>query len=387
LISSVLVLPHQNKALKKKKNGLAQYAIVLLTIFIVSVGCFFLNELVEYHVVAFLLLVTVSILAMLYDIGPVLFAAALSSFSWDIFFIPPRFTITVGTTEDRFLLLMYFIIALINGVLTYKIRQIEKEARQKEEKEHAIKLYNTLFNSLSHELQTPVATIIGASDTLKESSSRLSDTEKNELVEEISTASLRLHKQVDNLLNMSRLETGHLRLKKDWCDIHELIHSTVNKLSGRNREIRVHIPEPFPLFKLDFGIMEQVFYNLMNNAVLYTPPGSQIDISARYVTSYSGHFDEEDLSGHRDFTNYRLVITIADNGKGFPEDEIEKVFNKFYRLSNTQTGGTGLGLSIVKGFIEAHNGRIRLRNIPSGGAEFTLEIPAEISSINVLKHE
>jgi two-component system sensor histidine kinase KdpD len=375
--------------LKKKKNGFAQYGIVLLTIGLVSSLCFFLNGIVDYHVVAFLLLVTVSILAMLFDIYPVLFAAILSSFTWDYFFIPPRFTITVGTTEDRFLLLMYFIVAMINAALTYKIRQTEKDARQKEEKEHALKLYNTLFNSLSHELQTPVSAIIGATDTLRESSAQLSEKEKVELVDEISTASLRLHKQVENLLNMSRLETGHLELKRDWCDIHELLYSTVNKLTDRAGTDRIQIvmPDSFPFFRIDFGIMEQVVYNLLNNAIQYTPPRSVIQVTARYITSLSGHLDEDDPAERYDHKSFRLVIVISDNGPGFPEDEIGKVFGKFYRLRDTKPGGTGLGLSIVKGFVEAHKGTIRLRNLPAGGAEFTIVLPAEASSINVLKHE
>jgi two-component system sensor histidine kinase KdpD len=389
LITSRIPLHPGNAAtLKKKPNPFAQYGIVLFTISLVGIFCFFLNGVVDYHVVAFLLLVTVSILAMLFDIYPVLFAAILSSFTWDYFFIPPRFTITVGTTEDRFLLLMYFIIAMINAALTYKIRQTEKQSRQKEEKEHILKLYNTLFNSLSHELQTPVSTIIGVTDTLKESSAKLSEQEKGELVDEISTASLRLHKQVENLLNMSRLETGHLQLKRDWCDIHELLYSTVNKFPGRGSDrIRIEMPESFPLFRLDFGIMEQVIYNLVNNALQYTPPGSQITLSARYTTSISGHLDEDGLTGHQDHKSYRLVLLISDQGPGFPEDEIGKVFGKFYRLRNAKPGGTGLGLSIVKGFVEAHQGTIRLRNLPAGGAEFTIDLPAEASYINALKHE
>src|SRR5207249_1976604 len=141
------------------------------------------------------------------------------------FFIPPRYTFQIGSTEDVLMLLMYFFIALINAVLTNKIRQIEKEAHQKEEKEHTIRLYNTLINSLSHELRTPIATILGASDSLLQNNSRLTEKNRKQLIKEIATASLRLNLQVENLLNMSRLESGFIKPKWDWCDINELVYS------------------------------------------------------------------------------------------------------------------------------------------------------------------
>ena len=117
-----------------------------------------------------MLLVTVSMLAMFLDIVPVLVASLLSAFIWDFFFIPPRFTLTVGTPEDRILFLMYFVIAMINAVLTNKIRKMEKAVKEKDEKEKSVKFYNTLLNSLSHELRTPITTILGSTDNLQSNS-------------------------------------------------------------------------------------------------------------------------------------------------------------------------------------------------------------------------
>lgn len=379
------ILNTQNKFI------LSQYFKGTIAVTAVALVGFLFSDIVDYQVIAFLLLVTVSILAMSFDIFPVLLAAILSALLWDFLFIPPRFTFSVGTTEDKLLLLMYFVIALVNGVLTYKIRQMEKKTSNRETKEKAIQLYNTLFNSLSHELQTPISTIIGATDTLKDNEARLTEKNKNELIDEISIASLRLNQQVENLLNISRLESGYLRLKKDWCDINELIYSAVNKLQSKsgNHKIKISIPENFPLFKLDFGIMEQVIYNLLNNAIQYTPDNSTITINAKYTTTTIGHFNEDDITGElqRDNSSNSLIITISDNGNGFPENEIEKVFDKFYRLQNSHPGGTGLGLSIVKGFVEAHMGQISLKNIPTGGAEFTIKLFAKASYPNNLKNE
>ncbi|MEN9685416.1 MAG: hypothetical protein RLZZ28_1202, partial [Bacteroidota bacterium] len=170
-----------------------QYVYSILLISIVSGICGTFSPYVGYKVVALILLVTVSVIAMFFDIVPVLIAALMSALIWDYFFIPPHFTFQVGNSEDTILLLMYFIIALVSGVLTYKIRQIEKLARQKEEKNNTVKLYNILFNSLSHELRTPIAAIIGATDNLQNYNLQLSPSNRNDLIAEISKASFRLN--------------------------------------------------------------------------------------------------------------------------------------------------------------------------------------------------
>jgi len=320
--------------------------------------------------VALLLLVSVSLIAMFFDIWPTLLAAMLSALVWNFFFIPPTFTFTIGNTEDVLMFFMYFIIALVNAALTYKIRQMEKEASKKEEKENTLKLYNTLLNSLSHELRTPISTILGATDNLQMNDQKLSQQNKEDLVSEISKASLRLDQQVENLLNMSRLESGVIKPKKDWVDIHELVHEIANRLkeSLKDREVKIEISDDIPLYKLDRGLMEVVLHNLIYNASLYVPVNGEILIK---------------VSG----SDNKLVLIVEDNGPGFPKEEIEKVFEKFYRLKNSKTGGTGLGLSIVKGFVEAQGGKITLENKAPHGARFTIKITAETSDLNSLRNE
>lgn len=351
-----------------------QFIIVIGLVVGISAICFALSSFIGYKVTAFVLLVTVSIIAMLFDILPVLLAALLSALIWDFFFIPPYFTFQISSTEDLIMLLMYFVVASINAVLTYKIKQIAKVAREEEEKANAVKLYNILLNSLSHELRTPISTIIGAADNILNDKNKISEENKYKLVSEISKASLRLNKQVENLLNMSRLESGFIQPKKDWYDIHELIYSTVNQLDEalKKHKVKITFSEELPLVKLDFGLMQQVLNNLISNAAAYTPDESIISIHVGIRKN-----EEKEI----------IKITIEDNGAGFPEDEIEKVFEKFYRLKNTKTGGTGLGLSIVKGFIEAHDGKIKLMNKASGGALFIIEMPTETSYLNNLKNE
>jgi two-component system sensor histidine kinase KdpD len=376
-----------------KMSKTRQYIYVVLIVCFVAVISYLLSAYVGYKIIAFVLLVTVSLIAMFFDILPVLLSAMLSALIWDFFFIPPLFTFHIGNTEDTLMLLMYFIIALVNAVLTFKIRQIEKEARIKEEKSKTVKLYNTLLNSLSHELRTPISTIIGASDNLLSGNVKISEENKHKLLLQISAASIRLNTQVDNLLNMSRLESGYIQPKKDWCDVNELVYAAINRLEDnlKAHKVEVEFIENLPLFKLDFGLLEQALYNLLNNAVLYTPEGSIIRIKVSYTKEMKGYLSstgkEDDYQINTVSVLSSLIIIVSDNGKGFPEGETEKVFDKFYRLQNSATGGTGLGLSIVRGFIEAHKGTVHLSNLPEGGAKFTISIPAETTYLNQLKNE
>jgi len=299
---------------------------------------------------------------------PILIAAILSALILDYFFIPPQFTFQVDKTEDSIMLLMYFIIVLINGVLSTRIRKYEKLSQLKEKKINSIKLYNTLFNSISHELRTPISSIYGSTDILLNNQGNLTEENKINLISEIHKASERLNRLVGNLLNISRLETGHISVKKDWCNINELITSVINSLKEelKDHKVRIVIDEQFPLVKLDFGLMEQVISNIIFNASIYTVESTVINI-------------ETILDSHN------LVILISDNGLGIPENETDKIFDKFYRLKGTSTNGTGLGLSIAKGFIEAHNGKIKAFNNKLQGLTFEIRIPMsanEIMNIN-----
>jgi len=328
---------------------------------IIAIGglCFGLSEFMGYRVVALILLLTVSLLAIIFDILPVLLAAALSAFIWDFFFIPPRFTMHVDTAEDTILLIMYFVIAMINGVLTYKIRAAEKASRLKEERANSVKLYNTILNSLSHELRTPIAAIIGASDNLQ-LNRNLTHENKDQLIFEISKAALRLNQQVENLLNISRLESGHIEPKNDWCDIVELIYEVVKRVeeNNTNRKINISMNQNIPFCKIDKGMLEQVLYNLLSNAAIHTNPKTRIEISA------SCHVD-------------LLEINIEDSGTGLKEMNTKEVFDKFSREKNPHTSGSGLGLSIVKGFTEALGGNVELRKASLGGAGFTITFPVK----------
>lgn len=347
-----------------------QLAVCVLLIGIPAAVCFVFASWIGYQVVAFILLMIVSLIAAIFDRWPVLISATLSAFIWDFFFIPPYFTITVSSREDFFLLLMYFVIALLNVVITRKIKETEQKKLEQQEQERTIVLYNTLLQTLSHELRTPIATIIGSIDTLNEQKERLSESQEDSLKQAIHDSALRLNDQVEKLLRMSRIEAGTFPLLKDWCSIPELVHSCIqrNEALFKGRTIIVDLMDDLPLFSLDTGLMEVVLFNLLQNAQIYTPADKTITVRCR---EQAGEF----------------VLSVLDEGPGFPKENIAEVFGKFYRLPQSKSGGTGLGLSIVKGFVEAHGGTITLENRPEGGAQFTIHIPAATSCINTLKHD
>jgi len=347
-----------NKFFKQSLRN--QFIICILVIASVSAVCFLLSDTIGYRAVALILMATVSILAIFFTVYPVLLAATLSALIWDYFFIPPHFTLHVGSSEDILMLLMYFIIALINGVLTSQVRELEKLELQKEERHNTIKLYKTLFDSISHELRTPIATIVGASDNLQQNNANLTNEDKSSLINEISIAAFRLNRLIDNLLNMQRLESGMLKTKLDWVDINELISTPVNRLKDElsSHRVDITIQDDFPIIKLDFGLIEQALFNILHNESLYTPANSIINIDASYEKG-------------------KLLLTVSDDGKGFTEEELQYLFSKFYRASVKTTGGTGLGLSIVKGFVEVHGGRGWVENVHPHGAKFCIEIPSD----------
>lgn len=353
----------------RKYSLINQYAICVALVLFTAIACYLGSSFIGYRTVALILLVAVSVIAMLFDILPVLIAAILSALIWNFFFIPPILTFHISNAEDLLMFFLYFFIALVNAVLTFKIRKEENKARDQEEKENIIKLYNTLLNSLSHELRTPISTIIGAVDTLKDNKDKISAINQDELLNQIDIASIRLNRQVENLLNMSRLETGMLKLNLDWCDTNELINYVIQKnTTSIKQKIVFELNENLPLLKFDRGLIEQVLQNLIYNAINYTPEDTVVQIFVYY-----------DMG--------KCYITVSDNGFGIPETEIKYLFDKFYRLPKTKAGGSGLGLSIVKGFVEAHNGSVEAQNNSGGGAKFNIEFPAEASYLNTIKDE
>lgn len=327
----------------------------------VALSCFLLEDVADYRVTALVLLLTVSVLAMLFEIMPVLLAATVSAVLWNFFFIPPVFTFLISSAEDVLLFLLYFVIALVNTVLSVRIRQAESKARDKEEQERSVKAYTALLNSLSQELQMPVSAIVTAAYALKERDGRLTLAERSKLLDTIEEAGERLDRDAVNILNMGRLGSGTLHPTRTWCDVNEVVGDVARKFEASPGHPVIFLPDAgLPLFKLDGGLLEQMLHNLMHNAAVHTPKGTCITIAASHAHG-------------------ACVITVADNGPGIPDTEAQRVFNRFHHLPGVQKDRFGFGLSIVKGLVEVQKGTVALTTNDPSGSVFTVSIPAEVS--------
>jgi two-component system sensor histidine kinase KdpD len=230
------------------------------------------------------------------------------------------------------------------------------EAQVQAEAEH---LRSSLLSGVSHDLRTPLAVIAGASGSLLENRN-LAETTRKELLTTIVDESHRLSRLLDNLLEMSKLESGAAAPNMQWHVLEELVGAA---LSRTQRELTLHkivahLPESLPLIRVDGLLLEQVFINLLENAARYTPAGSKIEIRAMREPG-------------------SLVIMIIDNGPGLPAGTEERVFEKFFRADRRPDArrGSGLGLSICRAIVRLHGGEMKAATGRGGGAEFTLRLP------------
>lgn len=237
--------------------------------------------------------------------------------------------------------------------------QLAEQARQAEVLQVTEKLQAALLNSVSHELRTPLVTITGALSTLLHDEGRLEPAVERSLVENAHDEAQRLNQLVGNLLDMTRIEAGALTVQKEPCDVQDVIGAALAQMGTRlqDRTVRVDIPPNLPLVPLDFVPIVQVLVNLLDNASKYSPSAQPIDVAARTADRY-------------------MQIKVDDRGPGIPADDVERVFDRFYRLQRSgSVGGTGLGLSICRGIVEAHGGAIQAQNRAGGGASFVFTLP------------
>ena len=236
--------------------------------------------------------------------------------------------------------------------------RLAEQARDATLKMQAETLRNSLLSSISHDLRTPLATIVGAASTL-ETDERLSEASKRKLVGAISEEAQRMSDLTTKILEMARLEAGEVVLNRQWYAPEEIVGSALSRLEKKlvTRPIKVNMANDVALIHVDAVLLQQVLVNLLDNADKYSPAGLPIDIS---VTS----------------TPLGLSITVADNGPGIPDDLQQKIFDKFFRIhAESAQSGVGLGLAICRAIVEAHGGDIQVSNRRGGGAVFHLYLP------------
>lgn len=222
-------------------------------------------------------------------------------------------------------------------------------------------LQNALLNSISHDLRTPLVSITGALTSLQEDGYALDRNTRQTLIENAREETERLNRLVGNLLDMTRLEGGALRLIREPSDMQDAIGTALEQLERRlqGREVRVDVPNDLPLVPMDFGLVVQVMVNLIDNALKYAPRNTPIEIRV-----------------HRQ--SNQIQVQVMDRGVGIPSQDLPRVFDKFYRVQRPDmVSGTGMGLAICKGIVEAHGGTITAENRIDGGALITFTLPLE----------
>ena len=236
--------------------------------------------------------------------------------------------------------------------------RLAEESRQIELMRQTEKLQSALLSSISHDLKTPLATITGALTTLIDAPD-VDESAGKELLETARDESDRLNLLVNNLLDMTRMEAGALRISREPCELRDVLGASLEQLKEKigHRNVKIVIPKDFPDVPMDFSFMMKVFINLIDNALKYSSPDSLISITA-------------------DSVNNKAQIEIKDQGIGIHEGDLKKIFNKFYRAEKPRhIKGTGLGLSICKAIVEAHGGEIYARNNSDKGATFVIVLP------------
>ena len=237
--------------------------------------------------------------------------------------------------------------------------QFAEQARQAEILQATEKLQTALLNSISHDLRTPLVSITGALTSLNEQAESLNDEHRRSLVNIAQEEAERLNRLVGNLLSMTRIESGAIKLHIEPGDIQDVIGTALEQLGNRiaNRKIVVNIPDDFPLIPMDFTLMVQVLVNVLDNAVKYSPAYCSIEVTASLEKDH-------------------VHIVVADRGEGIPPEDLTRIFDKFYRVQRPESvSGTGLGLSISKGTVEAHNGEIQARQRDHGGTLIIIDLP------------
>jgi len=218
-----------------------------------------------------------------------------------------------------------------------------------------------LLRSVSHDLRSPLTAISAAAEALQSRS--LSEEERDDMVSVIGGESRRLSRLIENLLELSRLQAGAARPRRDWCSIEELLAEAAGELRGEEARFSLSIDAELPLVSLDPAQMERAFVNVLDNARRHSG-GQPVSVRARAVRGTGGARGD------------RIVIRVVDRGPGIPAAELEEVFQPFYRAAGpADHGGSGLGLAIARGFTEANGGTLHVESLPGQGATFVFELP------------
>jgi len=351
------------------------YVAALLLPIIVATLLFWLLEEAQYPI-ALMALLLCSVWSAIYgSLGKALVTASISFLSYNFFFTTPTFTLIMDDLNDWALALTLLIVAVVIGLQTEQLRRKLNEEfnfraeldRITHEKDREL-LRNSLMSSLSHDLKTPLATMIGATSSVRELKDDLTQAEQDELLDSVLTEARRLDRYIRNLLDMTRLGYGDLSLDRQEIELSDLLASVTKRVESAwpGCDVRVRASQTSYIIEVHPALVGQALFNLIDNAVKFSGVDKPVFINTR--------FDDGDV-----------IIDIVDQGPGIPEADRKSAFDFFNTLGrgDHHAAGEGLGLAIAKGMISAHGGSIMIMNSVSTnqGTCVRVRLPSSASAL------
>lgn len=269
-------------------------------------------------------------------------AAVIEALSFNFFFTTPRYSLQMFRPEDIFNLVVFMVVAFITSTFADLYRRQQGELKQ-------TKLQNSILLSVSHDLRTPLATIIGTLTTLNEYMPKLNDLERKELLDSATSESHRLHQYIENLLQATKLQHGTLKITKKDELIADIVRDAVSRLPNYTEKVSMNMDDSVGYLSVSRSLIEQAIFNVLDNAMRFSPENESVEVS----------LSKQALS---------CVIDVRDMGIGIKAEDAEKIFNLFYSGANNKSAdsGTGMGLAVAKGIIIAHQGEIQSMPVSEG---------------------
>lgn len=311
--------------------------------------------------IAMVYLLAVVLVALHHARGPAILTSILCITTFDVLFVPPAGTFAVADLQYAFTFAIMLTVGLVVSHLVAGVRRQAREQTALEVAAETERIRSALLASISHDLRTPLAVMAGASSTLAEAADKLSPQERQALARSIFEQSRDMAERVSKVLQMTRLETGEIRIERDWTSIAEIASSALGRTSERlaGHRVIVELPNDLPLVRVDAALVEQALANLLENAAKHTPAGTVVRLSARRRG--------EDL-----------VVSVLDYSGGPSDVDVERIFQKFARGPiETTPGGVGLGLAICRAIVRLHGGDAWAERVPAGGMAFRFSLPIE----------
>lgn len=311
--------------------------------------------------IAMVYLLAVVIIALTFSRGAAVASAVLCVAAFDYMFVPPAGAFTVDDVQYLLTFGIMLVVALVISRLMENTRRQAAAQSALVIEAETERIRNTLLASISHDLRTPLAVIVGASSSLVEGGERMSAPEREALARSIYERSRDTSELVAKLLQMTRLEAGAIAPERDWVSVAEIVGTVLARHASALAAHRVltEMPSDLPLVRVDAALIDQVLSNLIENAARHTPPGTLVRVRAH----------------QRDGA---ILVSVEDYGPGLPDGDTERVFAKFHRGA-TQSGGSGvgLGLAICRAIVRLHGGEAWAERHSGGGAAFRFTLPVE----------